>query len=531
MTSKITRWKNVFKKGNNNATATDEQNALNAPATYAGGERTSATNESVKSTAGATTDATTTASTGNSAGINTDSKQTNNLTAGTVTNAQGSVPATQAATTTVTAGGTQPFKGTGAYTYSYKPATLPGTPGWLLPSDRTRPSNIAVQIMGYRRQYRSQGIALFAKNWLEPTLNKIVSLLREQGYTVAQSVVYSGDGYGYGNYMFDVSKDGVVSDVLHVAHYDTVDRDTGFAETRWAHGAPTVENMNQRTRKKVSVKDGVAYLNTLRAENDQVGCLGADDGAGLAVMLNLMLNGVLGGYCFTTGEEVGGIGADTVATGAVSFLKQYKIAIEIDRKGETDMVYEQGVGECASKEFAQWLCDTLGMGHKPSDKGSYTDVATFAGVIPENVNIASGYINAHSANEQVNLVYLDKLADALRSVDWSKAVVKRKAGEFNLKTYYYDDFGKYPYGGNYYGYGNNRAVATGYSCSNTVETLDDTEEPVPDSLVLLFTAELDFMRYCLEVGVSCLYDLDTACLDYFGSDYETVLDLYGVKVH
>ena len=526
MTSKLTKWKNVFKEGNDNATATTEQNAHGTSATHAGGEGEPAANESVKSTAGATANATTTASTGDSAGVNTESKQTNNLTTGIVTSAPGSMPATQAATTTVTTDGTQPFKGAGAYTYSYKPAELPGTPGWLLPSDRTRPSNIAVQIMGYRRQYRSQGIALFAKNWLEPTLNKIVKSLREQGYTVAQSVVYSGDGHGYGNYMFDVSKDGVVSDVLHVAHYDT-----GFAETRWAHGAPTVENMNQKTRKKVSVKDGVAYLNTLRIENGGVGCLGADDGAGLAVMLNLMLNGVLGGYCFTTGEEVGGVGADTVATGATSFLKQYKIAIEIDRKGETDMVYEQGVGECASKEFAQWLCDTLGMGHKPSDKGSYTDVATFAEFIPENVNIASGYINAHSANEQVNLVYLDKLADALRSVDWSKAVVKRKAGEFNLKPYYYDDFGKYTYGGKYYANVNNPVVDTGYDYRNTVETLDDTEEPVPDSLVLLFAAELDFMRYCLDIGVSCLYDLDTACLDYFGSDYETVIELYSLKVH
>lgn len=525
MSVKESKWKKMFNKGKQNDAVTTKKTTTVGAATSPGRTQSTATNEGATSKTGTTANPTTPASIGNSVGNNTVPKQTNSPGTGVSTNTPGSTPTTTTAGTTVTTG-TSPYKTTGNYGYAYKPATLSGTPGWTPPTDRTSSSNIAVEIMSYRRQYRSQGIALFAKDWLEPTLDRIVKYLRSKGYTVAQSTVYSGDGYGYGNYMFDVSNDGVVSDVLHVAHYDTVDRDTGYAETRWSHGAPATEKSNQRTRKKVSIKNGVASLASLHIDNTEVGCLGADDGAGLAVMLNLMLSGVLGGYCFTTGEEVGGIGADTVTTGATSFLKQYKIAIEVDRKGTTDVVYEQGVGECASKEFAQWLCDSLGMEHKPSDRGSYTDVATFAEVIPENVNIASGYINAHSADEQVDLAYLDKLTAALKKVDWSKAVIKREAGEFNLPTY---DYGNYGYTGNYYGnYGTAGTTAT----KTTHGKGTDYDEPVPDMVVILFAKDPDFMRYCLEVGVASLYDLDTACLDYFGNDFETTAELHSlIKVH
>lgn len=447
---------------------------------------------------------------------------------------QAQTPATTQKVTnsvTTTPSSTVPATGTGTTYYKtykkYEPQKLEGVKGWVFPADRNAPSVLASQIMSYRRQYRSQGIALFAKEWLIPKLQEIVSQLEKAGYTVATKVINSdGTGHGYHNFMFDVSKDNDFGKTLYVAHYDTVDRDTGFSEARYGHGAPTHSDKVQLTRKNVSVRDGVAFIDESNVLNSDVACLGADDGAGLAVMLNLMANGVLGGYCFTTGEEVGGVGADAVLQHAEPFLKQYDFALEIDRRGTKDMVYEQSVGECASKAFAQWLIDELGMGHELSNRGSYTDVATFAEVIPENVNIASGYINAHSADEQVLLPYLDQLAEALRKVDWSKAKAERKAGDFNLPSYY----GKgYDYG---YGYGSGYSSGYGYSSKSSTYTKPDNPqltEPVPDMLADLFAVDTDFMRHCiLHGGIECYYDLDTACYGYYGSSFLDVFVAYGL---
>lgn len=57
----------------------------------------------------------------------------------------------------------------------YEPQKLEGIKGWTFPADRNAPSVLAGQIMSYRRQFRSQGIALFAKEWLIPKLQEIVS--------------------------------------------------------------------------------------------------------------------------------------------------------------------------------------------------------------------------------------------------------------------------------------------------------------------------------------------------------------------
>lgn len=459
----------------------------------------------------------------------TDGNTTNATTTTTPQKVTNSVTTTPS--TTVPSTGTSTGTNTGATYYKtnkkYEPQKLEGVKGWVFPADRNAPSVLASQIMSYRRQFRSQGIALFAKEWLIPKLQEIVSKLEKSGYTVATKVVSSdSNGHGYHNFMFDVSIDNEFGETLYVAHYDTVDRDTGFAETRYGHGAPTHSDKVQLTRKHVSVRDGVAFIDENNLLNDDVACLGADDGAGLAVMLNLMANGVVGGYCFTTGEEVGGVGAEAVLKHAEPFLKQYKFAVEIDRRGTKDMVYEQSVGECASKAFAQWLVDELDMGHELSNRGSYTDVATFAEVIPENVNIASGYINAHSADEQVLLPYLDQLADALRKVDWSKAKAERKAGDFNLPSYYGKgyDYG-YGYGGGYsYGYNHYSSKSSTYNKpSDPLMT-----EPVPDMLADLFAVDTDFMRHCiLHGGIECYYDVDTACYGYYGSSFLDVCVAYG----
>lgn len=414
---------------------------------------------------------------------------------------------TQTATQTVT----QP---------TYKSAALEVIKGWKLPEDKLSASNIAVSVMSFRRQYASAGIAKFTSTYFEPVLKEIKAMLERNGYTVA--MVEVGIGAGLKNYLIDVSKGGETSPVLYVAHYDTVDRDNAFARTRYGTKLTQLDTDTQdRLYKSVIVEDNIASLDMLSVVNTGAACLGADDGAGLAVMLNLLQRGVLGGYCFTTGEECGGIGAQEVIRDkrGKAFLKQYKISIEIDRRGKDEIVYEQSAGECASVEFTQWLCDELKMGHKPSAFGSYTDVSDFAEFICENVNISAGYIGAHTTNEQVCLDYLDRLAESLSKVNWDITKVKRKENDYGFKV---------P-GRNYYGYDDlydGWDKATAYTQADDVKNYLALSDEDIDALKRICMVNDNFFNYVVAFPIETLADLDHICVDVFGSEWEDVRDYY-----
>ncbi|MEH8108004.1 M28 family peptidase [Gallibacterium anatis] len=261
-----------------------------------------------------------------------------------------------------------------------------------------KPHNTLPQICSYCRAHGSAGERRFINEFLVPTLNSL-------------NVDYDFDAYG--------NLTVVVSDapVLFVAHIDTV------------HDI----NSNQE-KQQLLLGDGILSLNT---EKEPIRtCLGADDGAGISVLLYLISKGIGGTYLFTRCEERGGLGADYVLRHNKAFLERFKMAIEIDRKGYNEIITSQGVGDCASNAFAQDIADALGMMHAPSPNGTFTDVATFAEVIPECVNISAGYFNAHTCNEYVDLNYLDTLADALANVDFNALRIERIAGDFGDFGYF-----------------------------------------------------------------------------------------------
>ena len=407
-------------------------------------------------------------------------------------------------------------------TTTYAPAKLPRKPYEV---KKGLPSHIALAIMKFRREYESEGIKGFDEHQLYPTLQSTIEELREKGYTVAFKVV--GNGAGYNNYCIDVSTTERTGDVLFVAHYDTVDRDVPTVRKAWNKITQKYEAVEaditapQRVEKHVSVDGNVAYLDMTNEANKGVGCLGADDGAGLAVMLYLLRKGVLGGYCFTTGEECGGIGAEQVLKQAEPFLKYYKISVEIDRRGESEIIATQSAGECASIEFTDWLCKELGMGHKTSHLGSYTDVATFAEVIPENVNIAAGYINAHSTNEELNLEYIDQLAEKLAQVDWSKAPIKRKEGDFGYKnTYAYSDYYDPDFG---YGYSTTKRTLSKTKGADTY--YDELEH-----IAKIALQDKDFLEYLLSTGVNSYKELDEASEYYYGYPWDDVKTIFSSPI-
>ena len=149
--------------------------------------------------------------------------------------------------------------------------------------------------------------------------------------------------------------------------------------------------------------------------------LGADDGAGIAILCYMMSNKVPGRYIFSRQEETGGVGAKFMADAMPGILKKYKRAIAFDRRGTGEVITMQGGETCASIEFGGALADALnehGLLYTTSDKGIYTDTKEFTALISECVNVGTGYYQEHGSQEHLDLNHLTMLALAAVQVDW-----------------------------------------------------------------------------------------------------------------
>jgi hypothetical protein len=188
---------------------------------------------------------------------------------------------------------------------------------------------------------------------------------------------------------------------LFVAHVDTVHRDDGANKFIKAHG-------------KWFAKDAP---------------LGADDGAGCAMLMHLLCSGVPGYYIFTQGEECGGIGAKHLADHHKDLLRQFDRAIAFDRRGVDSVITHQGYGRCCSDEFADALADALNedlrLMYLPDNTGVYTDTAEFTDLIPECTNISVGYDREHSDKESLDIYHFMALAERVVQIAWDNLPTKR----------------------------------------------------------------------------------------------------------
>ena len=156
--------------------------------------------------------------------------------------------------------------------------------------------------------------------------------------------------------------------------------------------------------------------------------LGADDAAGMWLMLEMIKANVPGTYVFHRAEEVGGIGSDYMAKHYCEYLAQFRMAVAFDRRGTCDVITHQGYGRCASDAFAEALADALndlGLLYMPSDGGVFTDTANYTELIPECTNVSCGYDREHTAAETLDIGHLIAMRDALVQLDWSALPIER----------------------------------------------------------------------------------------------------------
>ena len=191
---------------------------------------------------------------------------------------------------------------------------------------------------------------------------------------------------------------------------------------------------------------------------DGTSILGADDKAGVTIMLNMIEHNVPGIYYFFLGEEVGCLGSKDLAKRVKeSNLENIKRVISFDRRGTDSIITFQMSKRCCSDKFALALAKELNdkgatdytndivFNYKDDNTGLYTDSAQFIDLYPECTNISVGYKNEHTCKETQDLNFLEKFANVAVLIDWESLPTERDNTKVEYKSY-----SSY-YGGGYYG--------------------------------------------------------------------------------
>lgn len=210
----------------------------------------------------------------------------------------------------------------------------------------------------------------------------------------------------FGNYYYIIGD----SDTAFTCHLDTASRNK--------------TNVNLVSHQK----DGQDFIIT-----DKTSILGADDKAGVTILMYMIAKKIPGVYWFFYGEERGGQGSAKVANNFENykFMKGIKKMISFDRRNYHSVITQQMNLQCCSNEFADNLCKELnksGLKLNLDPTGVFTDSANFIDLIPECTNVSVGYFNEHTHDEMQNITFLEKLCKACVNVNWKGLKSYRKIG-------------------------------------------------------------------------------------------------------
>jgi hypothetical protein len=261
-----------------------------------------------------------------------------------------------------------------------------------------KPIDRLLNILTYRRQHESEGEREFAQTYFKG----FKTLTNEEGETLA--------------YLYENHNKKAKTNILWSAHIDTM------------HNS-TPELITQEV-----------FLDTFgTAFVDQASdCLGADDGAGVFLMLEMIDANVEGTYIFHRGEERGGWGSSQIAELHADYIKQFTHAVAFDRRGTTSIITHQRGGRCASDELGTALIKLFGKDFQLDTTGIYTDTAEYAHLVPECLNISIGYQSEHTSAETLDTAHVLRMRDTILAYDWKRQAlpVVRKPEPRPLYSFY-----------------------------------------------------------------------------------------------
>lgn len=217
----------------------------------------------------------------------------------------------------------------------------------------------------------------------------------------------------YGNYYINI---GDKTSTMFTSHLDTADR----SQSKVKH---------------------VLDENIIKTDGSSI--LGADDKAGMTILLYMIENKVPGLYYFFIGEERGCVGSSKLSKNWKNseFSEYITKCVSFDRRGTDSVITEQFYGKCCSNEFALELSNQLNaldinFKYMPDPTGIYTDSAQFTSIVSECTNISVGYYNEHTTSERQDILHLERLCEAVCKLDWENLPI------FGVvtKNYGYEDY-------------------------------------------------------------------------------------------
>lgn len=276
-----------------------------------------------------------------------------------------------------------------------------------------------LDILSYCRPYPSQGEMMFIERYLD-------SIEGMQKDTIGN------------RYIRVPNADGSKSNVMWSCHTDTV------------HGPKNDGRQNIRW----DADGNIVGLN----EGKPGYCLGADDGAGLWLMLEMFKVGKPGLYIFHRGEEKGGVGSRWLVKNTPELVDGIDFAIAFDRMALDSIITHQGGTRCCSDKFGTALGAALstvdGLNYTLDKGGSFTDTKVYTDLVAECTNVSVGYYNQHGPRETLDVRHMLRLREALLKLDTSVLPIERQPGDNESR---WPSYGGY-YGGYGYGYNSTRST-------------------------------------------------------------------------
>lgn len=170
--------------------------------------------------------------------------------------------------------------------------------------------------------------------------------------------------------------------------------------------------------------------------------IGGDDRCGVFIILRL-ISELKCSVVFCADEEVGGVGATAFTKSKhIKELDDINYIIEFDRRGSKDAVFY----DCANDEFVEFIESTK---YFKESYGSFSDISVIA---PElgvaAVNLSSGYYNAHTVSEYVNVDEMCRIIEEAKKIintpvnkpfEYVEAVYSSKSYA-SYYDYLYDDY-------------------------------------------------------------------------------------------
>lgn len=136
--------------------------------------------------------------------------------------------------------------------------------------------------------------------------------------------------------------------------------------------------------------------------------IGGDDRCGIYAILTLLKRGLRPHVLFTCDEEIGGVGASEFSKSGIP-LDNVKYLIELDRRGEKDMVFY----ECGNEDFINYV-ESFGF---EEDYGSFSDICYISPVYDlASVNLSIGYYNEHQLQEHIKLNHMMTTIDKVEAM-------------------------------------------------------------------------------------------------------------------